>query len=80
MADEDFGTRNWPLVKLIAEWISCAEARSLTIRKCWYFSGAPLSLLVCSLLNFSFPNGAKSQEVNFRKEKIAMQYFITTDS
>lgn len=26
-ADEDFGARNWPFVKLIAEWISCTGLR-----------------------------------------------------
>lgn len=36
MADEDLGARNWPFMKLIAEWISCA--RTLTIQEWLAFS------------------------------------------
>lgn len=46
MADEDFGARNWPFVKLIAEWISCAKAWTLTIQECWHFRSTLLSVLV----------------------------------
>ena len=68
MADEDLGARNWPFMKLIAEWISCA--RTLTIQEWLAFSyHFPVSFRSPSLPRSSLPSSmSETNLANFSKK------------